>query len=219
MNAMRDRAKEQFPMVLLTLLSIVQALALELLWSHVTETNYLLTFTWTAVFALIQVVATFMAVVLVWLVYASNMMRLRWVPVTADSVYPFIIGMFEFMLVESLDPGETGQWIVLLTIIFAIMVRASHKSMQRARMDGDNESFFSRFAPATIRDFIPELTTIFSMAMAGIYIWVSDDRGIFTLLVLLTTLCIMTGQFYLTTVFWRQSVIAKPELDDSDGQT
>lgn len=31
---MRNRAKEIFPMVLLTLLSIVQALALEFLWDH-----------------------------------------------------------------------------------------------------------------------------------------------------------------------------------------
>ena len=34
MKSIRDRAKEQFPSVLLTLLSIVQALALEFLWDH-----------------------------------------------------------------------------------------------------------------------------------------------------------------------------------------
>ncbi|MFT5693100.1 MAG: hypothetical protein ACI92E_002436, partial [Oceanicoccus sp.] len=32
MSIIRDRAKNNFPMVLLTLLSIVQALAFELLW-------------------------------------------------------------------------------------------------------------------------------------------------------------------------------------------
>ena len=34
MDIIRNRATDQFPMVLLTLLSIVQALALELLWDH-----------------------------------------------------------------------------------------------------------------------------------------------------------------------------------------
>ena len=34
MDSMRDRAKDMFPVVLLTLLSIVQALALEFLWDH-----------------------------------------------------------------------------------------------------------------------------------------------------------------------------------------
>ncbi len=32
-NRLSDRAKKQMPMVLLTLLSIIQALALELLWA------------------------------------------------------------------------------------------------------------------------------------------------------------------------------------------
>jgi hypothetical protein len=35
---MRERAKQQMPIVLLTLLSIIQALALELLWSHIEAT-------------------------------------------------------------------------------------------------------------------------------------------------------------------------------------
>lgn len=35
---MRERAKQQMPMVLLTLLSIIQALALELVWSHIEAT-------------------------------------------------------------------------------------------------------------------------------------------------------------------------------------
>ena len=34
MKSIRDRAKKRFPTVLLTLLSIVQALALEFLWDH-----------------------------------------------------------------------------------------------------------------------------------------------------------------------------------------
>jgi len=40
-SVIRDRAKEHFPMVFLTLLIIVQALALELLWSHVRGADYL----------------------------------------------------------------------------------------------------------------------------------------------------------------------------------
>ena len=37
MESIRNRARENLPSVLLTLLSIVQAVALETLWSHVTE--------------------------------------------------------------------------------------------------------------------------------------------------------------------------------------
>ncbi len=41
MSSMRDRARAQFPMILLTLISIIQALALELLWSQVTDSAFL----------------------------------------------------------------------------------------------------------------------------------------------------------------------------------
>jgi hypothetical protein len=43
----RDRAKEQLPSVLLTLMSIIQALALEFLWEYVREAPR--AFTWDTV--------------------------------------------------------------------------------------------------------------------------------------------------------------------------
>ena len=122
MNAMRDRAKEHFPTVLLTLLSIVQALALELLWSHLRESEYLFAFSWPAFISWIQITATLLGLVLIWVVYASNVMRFRWVPVTSDSVYPFLIGLLEFMLIETLGPDEIGQWLILMSVIFGMMV-------------------------------------------------------------------------------------------------
>ena len=124
MSSIRNRAKDHFPMVLLTLLSIVQALALELLWSQVRETYAayqevsLVATTWW-----IQVAATFLGLVLIWVVYAANAMRFRWVPATSDSVYPFLIGVIEFMLVEALEPGRTGLWLVLIATVFAMMER------------------------------------------------------------------------------------------------
>ena len=86
MNAMRERAKEHFPAVLLTLLSIVQALALELLWSHLQKADHLFALSAVNVTLWLQIVATFFGIVLIWVVYASNVMRFRWVPATSDSV-------------------------------------------------------------------------------------------------------------------------------------
>jgi len=87
-NTMRKRAKEHFPTVLLTLLSIVQALALELLWSHLRESPYLFELSWITAISWMQILATFLGLVLIWVVYANNVMRFRWVPVTSESVYP-----------------------------------------------------------------------------------------------------------------------------------
>ena len=207
MSAMRDRAKEHFPMVLLTLLSIVQALALELLWSHVVDADYLYESPTDALIIWIQIAATFTGLILIWVVYAANTMRFRWVPVTVDSVYPFIIGVLEFMLVETLDPGETGQWLMLMAIIFAVMVRVSHKSMQRARQDRDNQIFFEKYRPATTRDFLPQIAIVFLMGSAGVATWYFGLGGTFALIAVLATFGILIWQFYQTALFWKQTVV------------
>ena len=135
MNDMRDRAKEHFPTVLLTLLSIVQALALELLWSHVRETTYLFEPSWMMVLSWAQISATLMGLVLIWVVYANNVMRFRWGPATSESVYPFLIGLIEFMLIETLGPDEIGLWFLFHSSIFGTMTWVAHANMRRARRD------------------------------------------------------------------------------------
>ena len=84
MNPIRKRAKDHLPTVLLTLLSIVQALALELLWSHLRAANYIFELSWLAFISWAQIAATFLGIVLIWIVYVSNVVRFRWVPTTSD---------------------------------------------------------------------------------------------------------------------------------------
>lgn len=206
MSVMRNRAKEHFPMVLLTLLSIVQALALELLWSHVRGNDYIFKLSLISVLSWIQIVATFLGLVLIWVVYASTAMRFRWVPVTSDSVYPFVIGVIEFMLIESLGPGETGKWLILIAMIFGMMVRVNHKTMQRARLDGDNDVFFSQFEPATLRDFAPQIAVVCGLALVGTYLLVSGDGRIIALLAVLATAGVLVWQFFVAAIFWKRTV-------------
>ena len=181
MKIIRDRAKEHLPMVLLTLLSIVQALALELLWSHVRESAYLFEMTWTAMLTWIQIGTSFLGIVVIWLVYASTAMRFRWVPTTGDSVYPFIIGLLEFILIETLAPKYMGLWFGCLAIIFGLMTWISHRTMRRARLDGENDEFFANLAPATARDFLPAFVIVFVLVLAGTYLAISGDRGMVAL--------------------------------------
>jgi len=218
-SVIRDRAKEHFPMVLLTLLSIVQALALELLWSHVRGADYLFELSWIAIISWAQIVATFLGLVLIWVVYASNTMRFRWVPVTSDSVYPFCIGVIEFVLIEFLGPGDTGLWLILMALIFGVMVRVSHRTMQRARQDGDNDVFFNDFEPTELRDFAPQITMVSALLLAGVYLLISGDSGIFAMLAVLATTGFLGWQFFKAAQFWERSVTEKPIhviADDGD---
>ena len=80
MEEIRNRARANLPTVLLTLLSIVQALALEFLWGYFKETPDLLDVSWVNMLVWVQLTATLIGLVLIWIVYASHVIRLRWVP-------------------------------------------------------------------------------------------------------------------------------------------
>jgi len=202
-------------MVLLTLLSIVQALALELLWSHVLDAGFLYAGSWDALIVWTEIVATFIGLILIWVVYAANAMRFRWVPLTADSVYPFIIGVLEFTLIETLQPGRAGQWLMLNSVIFGSMVLVTHRLMRRARLDGDNDAFFRNYRPATISDFMPHIVIVGLMAGAGAGIWLIDPGQAFVLSSLLGTLGVLGWQFYQTAIFWRRTMVVESAGNES----
>ena len=205
MKIIRDRAKEHLPMVLLTLLSIVQALALELLWSHVRESAYLFEMTWTAMLTWIQIGTSFLGIVVIWLVYASTAMRFRWVPTTGDSVYPFIIGLLEFILIETLAPEYMGLWFGCLAMIFGLMTWISHRTMRRARLDGENDEFFANLAPATARDFIPAFVIVFVLVLAGAYLAVTGERGMVALVGVLLAFAGLVRQLIIAARFAEMS--------------
>jgi hypothetical protein len=206
MEEIRNRARANLPTVLLTLLSIVQALALEFLWDFIRDTPDLLAFSWLNVLIWVQLAATLIGLVLIWIVYASHVMRLRWVPTTTDSVYPFAIGLLEFVMIELLGPATIGPWLICFATIFALMVWVSHRTMRRARLDGDNEAFFRSLSPAEFRDFIPGIAMIAAVAGAGVYLYLSNDTGILALLALLMTTGLAIHQFRVTASFWERSL-------------
>jgi phosphatidylglycerophosphate synthase len=133
-------------------------------------------------------------------------MRFTWVPSTSDSVYPFIVGVCEFVLVELHAPEHFGWWFVCLAIIFALMTWVSHSTMRRARQDGENDEFFARLAPATRRDFYPAYGIISALMLAGIYLTVSGNRGLFALVAVVTTVAFLLRQFVVAARFWDMSV-------------
>ncbi len=206
MKTIRNRAKEHLPMVLLTLLSIVQALALELLWSHVRESGFLFDMTWTALLTWMQIGTSLLGIIVIWIVYASTAMRFRWVPTTSDSVYPFVIGILEFILVETLAPEYMGWWFICLACIFGLMTWVNHRTMRRARLDDENDEYFAKLAPATVRDFYPTFSILIVFTLAGIYLAVSGDTGVFALAAVLTAAAVLVRQLIVAARFWEMSV-------------
>lgn len=206
MSDIRDRAKEHFPSVLLTLLSMVQALALELLWARLHDNAYPLELSWPAIIAWMQVAATVLGLIVIWVVYASNVMRFRWVPSTSDSLYPFFIGFMQFLLIDNMGSDRTGWWLICMAVIFGLMVWVSHSTMRRARLDGSNDDYFKNFAPAKRRDFYPQFAVVGALFLGGGYLISSIDQGLIAFSMMFCVLILLAWQLYDAAQFWEKSV-------------
>lgn len=205
----RERVIRQMPMALLTLTSIVQALALELLWSHVRDAGPALALTMPDAIHWMQIASTLLGLMLIWIIYSNNVMRFVWTPTTRDSVIPFVFGILEFMQIEMLGADKLGWWMVDLAVIFAIMTWSSQITLRRARLEGANDDFFAHRTPATWRDFLPLSLVVLALGAAGGYLIVSNDQGIVALLIVVASFLILVKQFINTAQFWRESVAPK----------
>ena len=205
-NELSTRAKDQWPQVVVTLLSIVQALALELLWDHVNDKDYLYHFSWPAVLGWAEIGATLVGVVLIWVIYSTMTMRFRWVPTIRDLVFPFVIGIIELALIASLGVATLGIWFLLLALVYAAMAWESQMLMRRARLDVENDAFFRHVPPATLRDFVPTFIAVGVLALLGVYLWVSRDQGAIALLALVCANGGLAFQLWLNDFYWRRSV-------------
>lgn len=206
MNSIRERAVEQFPAVLITLLSIIQALALEFLWNHLHQRPDLYELGWPAVAGWLQIAATFNGLILVWLVYVGTVMRFRWTPTTGDSVLPFFVGLIEFLMIDLMGPENIGRWFVVLAIIFAAMALGNHRTMRRARGDPANKEFFETVTPATLSDFLPQAIRIFAMTLIGTWLWQSDNHGWFAMFALLASVLMLSYETFNAAKFWNRSL-------------
>ena len=206
MNPLRERAKQHLPTVLLTLSSIVQALALELLWGKFIEYEDLISWSAENLAVWLQLSATFTGIVLVWVLYANNLMRFRWVPDTLDSLAPFLVGVLQFILVSWIGLTAVGKWLMALALIFAIMTVVMQRVMRAARLDPDNAEFFKSRNPATWRDFVDVITISATMFTAGLIVFVTNYTGVGVHVMLAVSWGLLLMQLYRAHKFWVASV-------------
>jgi hypothetical protein len=203
---MRSRAKEHLPHVLLTLLSIIQALALELFWSELQSLDYLFELSWLSISGWVQVATTFMGILVIWVVYATTVMRFSWVPSISDSVVPFFVGLLQFILIESLGVENAGSWFFCLAIILLIMHGETHLIMRRARRDPDNAEFFEQINPATISDLIPPVLMVIGLLSLAAYVTVTPASPIVTGLGFAACLLLLCWHLVFMGMFWKRTM-------------
>ena len=206
MDSMRNRATDMFPMVLLTLLSIVQALALEFLWDHTRHRTELFEISVAVIPGWLQIAATFNVIIIIWLMYAGMLMRFRWTPSTMDSVFPFLVGLIQFLMIDMMGAEHFALWIIVLALTFGVLVTIDHLAMRRARQVEENREFFDQYAPATIKDFLPQIFMVVSLLLAGGWIGFSGHHGWFTVLVLFGIFLGLGWETHRSAYFWKISM-------------
>ncbi len=168
MNQIKQRAITNFPPVLLTLVSIIQALALELLWAKVSESSFLWQGDVNAWIGWGMVLVVFLSIIHIWVMYTTMLMGLIWQPSLRDSILPFVIGIQEFLLISLVDEQFSPAWLYVLASIFVAANWITHTSMRRARAHEGNAQFFAGVKPATWKDFLPSIALILGFILLGL---------------------------------------------------
>jgi hypothetical protein len=177
MNSIRNRAKDLFPSVSMTLLSIIQALALEFLWDQIRDSAYLWTFGWPALLGWLQLIAAMLGILQVWLFNTSVAMRFRWTPYARDLMLPFAIGVLEFILIDLTGTEYLAWWLVDLAVVYTLAAWIGQDIMTRARRDPDNHEYFVGFDQARLIDLVTPVSAVGILLAFGlaVYFWPNEE--------------------------------------------
>ncbi len=217
MSVIRERAKSNFPMVLLTLLSIVQALAFELLWDQIHEHPEFYVWSWEALVSWSRVATTLLGIILIWTSYATMVMRFRWVPSSSDTFFPFFVGIVQFIMIEQLATKDTAGWLFCLAVLFSVMNWISHHDMKRARLDIENAEFFDQRGRASIRDFLPAIVFVTGIFLLSFAIWSVGPIIWLVSIAAILVFSLMCYQIVISHRFWELSMqleTARSKLDN-----
>jgi hypothetical protein len=213
LSTVRNRAKDLLPQVLLTLMSIIQALALEFLWDDVRVAERALR--WDAVSTWFQIFADMLAIMQVWLLYTSATMRVRWTPSMRDLLIPFLIGSLEFLLIDVTGPNHRGLWFLTLAAVYTVASWDAQSVFSRARLDPDNAEFFRGFNQARGFARFESPLIIATLIGFGLFAEFVDDPPGLVLAGITFACAVLIYRMEVARRFWGRSMTLRP-LDDDE---
>lgn len=206
MEVTRNRARELLPQVLLTVLSIIQALALEVLWSSMLESPHLWNGGLTATIGWIQVLAVFLGILVMWIFYISLVFRYSWTPTVSDSAVPFVLGVLEFTMAEMLEPEYMHFWFYVLTAIFAGASASSVVILRRALVDDANREMRDAFDYSIREAALQAGGMIGTLLVAGLIVhWRGPDGWVALCAVIIANVILML-QIGVIRSYWNRAL-------------
>lgn len=206
MNPIQARVKANVPAVVLALLGIIQAFAVELLWSFVVSEPTLYETNVEALIIWLQIAVLLAGILIIWLVYAINVARFVWIPSIGEFISPFWVGFLQFFTIHSLGFENPGYWFLGLATIIATMNWIAHVTMKRARSDPGNAAFFDQRGKAELSDFYPVIALIVVIASSGLGFILFGFVDWLVLVLLLVCFSSLVGQCLQLQRWWRRSV-------------
>lgn len=201
---LRTRAKAQFPSVLLTLTSIIQAIALESLWSRFSSLAEPGGFLAIPVESWLQATAMLLAIIVLWIYYAQLVMRLVWVPRLADSLIPFALGIAQFLAIDTLGRGGIALWLAPFPLIFLLCFAGWNWTVSHAMEEPENADLIAAFLPEDrLLRHGPMAGSIALLTLLSAIVWLWPGASTAALMTLDALLIL---HLWLQGRYWRESV-------------
>lgn len=200
-----ERAKDLLPSIILTILSMIQALALELFWSRIEDSTFLWQGDLVAVVGWLQLLVMLVGILLIWVFYVSFVLRFSWLPSLEDTLIPFLIGLLEFAMIDLMRPDLLGLWFLLLAAVFTSATAASHLTMRQARQDPANDYFFNYKDASSWRDYLSTGVVVALLISFGVVLWLFDNNPFISIGALLLALLFLCFRFATVKRYWMHS--------------
>src|SRR5579863_5741635 len=128
----QQKLKDQFSSVYLTLLSVIQGVALADLAAVVATNSQQFTLTqW------LLVLVAFGSVITTWSQYTMHIISLNWIPDVRDALIPFVLGALELFF-NHLIPLSLGGWLFVGTLFSSWGAFATWHTQRRAGQEAEN---------------------------------------------------------------------------------
>ena len=203
-----ERAKDLLPSIILTILSMIQALALELYWSRIEDSPFLWEGGAAAVIGWLQLAVMLQGILLIWIFYVSFVLRFTWLPSVEDTLIPFLLGLLEFAMVDMTGPDTLWLWFPLLGAVMAVATFGSHLTMSQARRDPSNSYFFDNVKPATWRDYLATAVLVVFFCLIGLALWLLENQVALSIIALLITMAAMSYRMVQVRLYWMHSMVS-----------
>ena len=172
----------------LTLTSMIQSLAMGYLLTSIDFTAM------PPIADVLQAVATFTLIILVWHEYAISTMLFVWVVDLWDSVIPFVFGFTEFFIISTLNTRKFGSewWFIGLSGFAIVSLLAFINQYSKSAAHKENDFAVSLLRPHSKKTIVFVMASAVTFFVEGVIAHSSGRKGwaFFVLVLVATGTCI-----------------------------